>query len=109
MHLCDQAPGQSVESTPRDPLGATTSDHGSETTSQLVAVVESLLPILDYESDGYESFDSCVSMAEVYMVVLVVAVIGSAAKDGTNSAVENIILGTSIHDDSDAEKALQES
>lgn len=59
MHLFEMAPDLSIEPSLRQPLGST-SDLGSVPALQLVAMVDSILPLFDHESK--EEGASCGSM-----------------------------------------------
>lgn len=93
-----------MESAPRQPLGSKSSDHRGEPATQLVATVESLLPILDPESDGYESLDNCASIAEVSMVMPT-----APAAACNNGMAGDLVLHTPITGETEAEKALKVS
>lgn len=76
--------GQPLESTPQEDIIEV-----GESASRLVAMIDSLLPILDSESDGCESSGSCDSSFEVFM---------ANTEDRAASRDNRTLLGTLIAD-----------
>lgn len=68
-------------------------------------MVESLLPLLDSKSEGYESSKRCASLAEVFMATTA----NGAPNDGTNIEAMNRVLTTPITSTFDVEKAMEEA